>query len=84
MDLRSILRDLYAEKKRLDKAIALLEEVHDSHSTQSPAASTDTTQTPPVRRRGRKSMGNAEREQVSKRMKAYWSKNKEGQGEHST
>jgi hypothetical protein len=83
MDLRSILRDLYAEKKRLDKAIALLEEVHDSHSTQAPAPSTDTSQTPPVRRRGRKSMGNAEREQVSKRMKAYWSKNKKCQDEHS-
>ena len=29
-------------------------------------------------------MGEAEREQVSKRMKAYWSKNKRGQDEHST
>ena len=78
MDLNSILRDLYTEKKRLDKAITLLEEVHESYSTQAPASSPDTSQSPPVRRRGRKSMGNAEGEQLSKRMKAYWSKTKKG------
>jgi hypothetical protein len=81
MDVKLILRDLFAEKKRLDKAITLLEGVYDSHSRQAPASSADTSQTAPVRRRGRKSMGNAEREQVSKRMKAYWSKNKKGQDE---
>ena len=84
MDLKSILRDLYAEKKRLDEAIIVLEELDDSDSAQATALSANTSQTPPVRRRGRKSIGTAEREQVSKRMKAYWSTNKKGQDEHST
>jgi hypothetical protein len=77
MDLTSIIRNLYAEKKKLDRAISSLEEMQASGSTQAPPSSAD-SRSPSTRRRGRKSMGNAEREQVSKRMKSYWSKRRMG------
>jgi hypothetical protein len=78
MDLKSIIRDLYAEKEKLDRAISSLEEMRDSGSTQAPPSSADSSRSPLTQRRGRKSMNNAEREQVSKRMKAYWSKRRMG------
>ena len=79
MDLKSIIRDLYAEKEKLDRAISSLEEMRDSGKTQVPPSSAHGSLSPSTRRRGRKSMDNAEREQVSKRMKAYWSKRRMGQ-----
>lgn len=58
MDVEKALRDLYAEKKRIERAIARLE------GTVRGSASRST--------RGRKIMGEEERREVSRRMKAYW------------
>ena len=59
MDLYQAIQELYEEKRRLDQAIAALE-------SQGIAA------TPPPSRRGRKSMNEEERKQVSERMRKYW------------
>ena len=61
MDLTKTLRELYAEKKRLDAAIARLEARRQPKRAKSGKG-----------RRGRKSMSAAERLEVSKRMKRYW------------
>jgi len=61
MDLNKALRDLYEEKKRLDRAIARVE-----------ARLITTSEMPQQSTRGRKSMGPEEREKVSARMTAYW------------
>ena len=66
MDLDKTLRELYEEKKRLDRAIARLEERRAEQ--QQPKRST----------RGRKSMGPEERLQVSARMAAYWAARRAG------
>ncbi|HOK44696.1 MAG TPA: hypothetical protein PLK67_02120 [Bryobacteraceae bacterium] len=64
MDLYKAIRALYDEKKRLDKLIESLEELHARDSR---------TEGPAVRsRRGRKKMSEAERLEVSERMKKYW------------
>ena len=65
MDLEKAIEHLHAERERLEKVIAALEELQRS--------STGTTLEPrPITRRGRTSMGSAERQQVSERMKKYW------------
>lgn len=59
MDFDALLRALRAERSRIDRVIAHLEELEES--------------SPPTRsRRGRKSMGPEERQAVSERMKRYW------------
>lgn len=64
MDLYKAIRALYDEKKRLDKLIESLEELHARGSR---------VERPAVRsRRGRKKMSAAERLEVSERMKKYW------------
>ena len=62
MDLSKALRELYEEKKRLDRVIAALE------AGQFALTGKRTKRT----RRGRKSMSPEERLAVSKRMSAYW------------
>ena len=62
MDVDKALHELYAEKKRLDRAIEALED-----SIKALAG-----RTPDRTRRGRKGMGPEERLKVSKRMSAYW------------
>ena len=58
LNLNDTLRDLRRELERLNQAITILEQI--------PA-------NPPRRgRRGRKSMGQEERAEVSNRMKFYW------------
>jgi hypothetical protein len=65
MDLEKAIEQLYAEKERLERVIAALEELQLSGASMS--------QEPrPRSRRGRKSMGAAERLEVSERMKRYW------------
>ena len=59
MDVTKTLRELYAEKKRLDRVIARLE-------VQRGAASRR------AKTRGRSTMGPNERLEVSRRMTAYW------------
>jgi hypothetical protein len=58
INLTPVIRDLQDELKRVEAAIAALEAVPYGAERQS--------------RRGRKSMGEAERHEVSARMKAYW------------
>jgi hypothetical protein len=65
MDLYKAIQDLYAEKEKLERVIASLEELQRS--------SENLPDVPrPVKRRGRKSMGAKERQEVSERMKKYW------------
>jgi hypothetical protein len=65
MDIIKALRELHAEKKRLDSVIASLE-------AQLVAARKKVAVKKPAGRRGRKSMSAAERQAVSKRMTLYW------------
>lgn len=76
MDLFEAIRELLDEKQKLNEVIAYLEALS--------ASSPGEKSTPgPLRRsagrRGRKSMDQAERLEVSRRMKAYWdSRRKKG------
>jgi len=69
MDLEKSIRQLKEEKKRIEKAIAVLEEIL--------AKGPEATLVPPAKRRGRKGMSEAEREEVSRRMKQYWRKRRQ-------
>lgn len=60
MDLYQAIQELYEEKRRLDQAIAVLEGQGGIHAVSEPT------------RRGRKSMNDEERKEVSVRMKRYW------------
>jgi hypothetical protein len=60
MDLNRAIRDLHEELDRLNQVIAAMEQF----------MSTGTLPMP--HRRGRKSMDEEERQQVSERMKKYW------------
>ena len=62
MDLQQAIRELYDEKERIDGVIASLEQ----YLKRSGAVAI------PKRRRGRKSMGPEERQEVSARMRNYW------------
>jgi len=64
MDLYEAIRKLYQERKRLDHAIKELEKLRAGDCL--PPAE------PSATRRGRHSMGRAERQQVSRRMRKYW------------
>jgi hypothetical protein len=61
MDLRQTIEALYAQKDKLERVIAVLEELQST----APAPQA-------VKRRGRKSMPPEERAEVSERMKKYW------------
>jgi hypothetical protein len=65
MDLYKAIQDLYAEKEKLERVIASLEELQRS-------AGSVPILPKGVQRRGRKSMDSAERQEVSERMKRYW------------
>jgi len=64
MDLYAIIRELEAEKQRLDRIIQALEELEKS------AFPIDRKL--PARRVGRKWMSAEERREVSERMRKYW------------
>jgi hypothetical protein len=66
MDLYKAIQELYAEKEKLERVIASLEELQRSGGAVVPKLP-DTGH-----RRGRKSMGTKERQEVSERMKKYW------------
>jgi hypothetical protein len=63
MDLYRIIRELVQERDRLQRIIESLEEVKPPEGLQRPLEG---------KRRGRKSMDRAAREEVSQRMKNYW------------
>jgi len=65
MDLTKTIQDLYAEKEKLERVIASLEDLQ--RTAQASPAAPDRS-----KRRGRKSMGAEERQEVSERMKKYW------------
>ncbi len=65
MDYQHLIRDLLAQKERLERAIQELEKLASQ----------------PPKRRGRKSMGDEERRAVSERMKKYWASRRGGRTE---
>ena len=65
MDLSKTIQDLYAEKEKLERVIASLEELQRAADANSQVMGR-------AKRRGRKSMGSQERQEVSDRMKKYW------------
>ena len=65
MDLYKAIQELYAEKEKLERVIASLEELQRT-ATALPALPKG------LKRRGRKSMSAKERQEVSERMKSYW------------
>jgi len=66
MDLLKSINELKEEKKRIEKAIVALESILSGSTAGQPA-----------KRRGRKSMSEQERAEVSKRMKQYWRKKRQ-------
>ena len=68
MNLYKAIKHLNVQKEKLERVIASLEELQRSGGDASGAAVAPSA----AKRRGRKSMGSAEREEVSKRMKKYW------------
>ena len=76
MDLYKAIQELYAEKEKLERVIASLEELQRSAGSAPLLPNT-------VGRRGRNSMNSKERLEVSVRMKKYWeSRRKVGSEEH--
>jgi hypothetical protein len=73
MDLEKTLQDLYAEKDKVERAIATLERLHKLEPDHAPTAARPT-------RRGRHGMSAQEREEVSERMKRYWATRHRGPG----
>jgi len=65
MHLYKALKELYAQKQKLEHVIASLEELRLTASNIRP-------QSAARKRRGRKTMGLEERQEVSRRMKKYW------------
>ena len=66
MDLYKAIQDLYAEKEKLERVIASLEEL------QRTAGALPVLPAKPSNEAGRKSMNSAERQEVSERMRKYW------------
>ena len=73
MDLHKTIQDLYAEKEKLERVIASLEELQRAAAANSVLVGRN-------KRRGRKSMGSQERKEVSERMKKYWAGRRGKQG----
>jgi len=72
MNINKAIRELYEEKKRLDHVIASLEEMQRNAAALNLAL--------PEKKRGRKSMDEQARQEVSERMKRYWdARRKQGQ-----
>jgi hypothetical protein len=74
MDLDKAIQDLYAEKAKLERVIASLEELQRS------AGFVPGLPKPP-KRRGRKSMDSSERQEVSERMRKYWAARRQEKNE---
>jgi hypothetical protein len=68
MDYDKIIRELYADKKRLDRVIRELERLELFHNARQGVGTSHRHRDP----RGRKSMSAQERQEVSQRMKRYW------------
>jgi hypothetical protein len=64
IDFTRTLKDLYAEKERIERVIVSLEALQDGSHVAADQVKKS--------RRGRKSMGVEERREVSERMRKYW------------
>jgi hypothetical protein len=64
VNINKTIRELIEEKKRLDRVIGTLEEMQRNGRVE--------VVPPPQKKRGRKSMDERARQQVSERMKRYW------------
>jgi len=73
MDITKVLERLKSEKAAIERAIAEIEAI-----LKSPGPTPQSVRAP--ERRGRKSMGDQERVEVSTRMKAYWAKKRAERG----
>ena len=71
MDLYKAIQELYAEKEKLERVIASLEELQRAAGNLPPLGG---------KRRGRKSMSAKERQEVSERMKKYWAARRKPEG----
>jgi hypothetical protein len=76
MDLFKAIQELYAEKERLERVIASLEELQRSAGAV-PALIGG------AKRRGRKFMDPKERQEVSARMKKYWAGRRKERHKHT-
>jgi hypothetical protein len=65
MDLYKAIQDLYAEKEKLERVIASLEELQRTAGAMPVLPKS-------AKRRGRKSMNSQERQEVAERMRKYW------------
>jgi len=74
MDLYKAIQDLYAEKEKLERVIASLEELQRTSGAVPVLPQT-------AKRRGRKSMNSQERQEVSERMRRYWASRRNHKGE---
>jgi len=74
MDLYKAIQELYAEKEKLERVIASLEELQRTAGAVPPLPKAG-------KRRGRKSMSPKERQEVSARMKRYW-ETRRGEEDH--
>ena len=72
MDLYKAIQELYAEKEKLERVIASLEELQRTAGGVPMLAKSS-------KRRGRKSMTAKERREVSERMKKYWAGRRKGE-----
>jgi hypothetical protein len=73
MDVYRIIRELVLERDRLQRIIDSLEEMVPNGRSQA---------RPETKRRGRKSMDRAARDEVSERMKRYWAQRKAARSTH--
>jgi hypothetical protein len=76
MDLYKAIQDLYAEREKLERVIASLEDLQRAAGGNVPPLPKS------EKRRGRKSMNADERRQVSARMKKYWASRRKGKNAH--
>ena len=74
MDLGKIIRKLYEERAKLDKILNSLEQLQKSPAIQEAKAL--------KKRRGRKSMDEKARKEVSERMKRYWAEQRKKKAEN--
>ncbi len=71
MNIHQAIKELLAEKERLDRAIAHLEGMQKQRVDGAP---------PAQKRRGRKTMDAQARREVSERMKRYWEARRKNSG----
>lgn len=71
MDLDKVIDKLYKERLKLDRVIAAMEELRKPGAQHAGA---------PKKRRGRKSLDEKGREEVSARMKKYWASRRKVDG----